>query len=114
MDDLIQKFQNSNLEEFTDPLTELLSIKDEIEIALISVRSNEELLSLSQKVERFNVFIKTRINFDPDIYNDNLILYYICLRCNEYFNLSFHGSVRNRLLKSMNMYTCLLFCAYGN
>lgn len=113
MDNLISSFEKTNIStdihfESICPIKELIRLTHEIELALISTVPNEELENLYQNVEKFNNYLKTRIDFNPETYTDNYILQNIIINCNKYFNLSYYGSIRNRLLQSFLLYSYMI------
>jgi len=105
MDDLILSFSSTYV---NDPLTNLIKNKELVEEILISTKSDQDLHILYQQIESYNTFIKQNVSFDFGLYNENYILQNIIDKCDHYYNLSSHGTIRHRLVNTLNLYNHIL------
>lgn len=104
MDELIFRLNST----FLDPQTELLDVRKLIEESLSSTKMDYELQYVYQRVENLNYFIKEKVNFSYEIYSDSILFQNIIVECDKYLKESFEGTLRNRLVKSLNLYTCMI------
>ena len=113
MDELTLRMNFVGLEKVPDPCSELILFKDRIEKVLINPArySEPELIELLRYIEQFNSLLKQKINFDPHVYSDNPLLQNIVRKCNEFYIATFEGSIRYRLLQSLNFYNHILIFA---
>lgn len=100
MDDLISSFNRCNVRE---PYQRLVEIKKLVEHALSNDLQFFELNEIIIKTEEFKNYLIGNVSLDENEYENHFIKY-ATRQCMKYYNLSFDGTIKQRLVHNLNMY----------